>query len=78
MAKTKKASELRPGDRFGDPHREPYSDGRLRPAKVVKVIKTYDDEQARRGRVVLLELDDNTKWSPWVASYPVNQKLELA
>jgi hypothetical protein len=70
MARSKKASELRAGDWFRDPIRTPNEGGQLRPAKVLKVY------EIRYGRITF-ELDDDTKWRPWVASYPVDQKLEL-
>jgi hypothetical protein len=54
----KMASELAEGDTFIDPRRA----GR-RPATVVDAPRTLDDER------VFVTLDDDTKWSPWCATY---------
>lgn len=61
---TKKARDLKVGDEFIDPHRP----GRM--ARVVDIIKV-DDEK------VLLTLNDDTQWTPWVASYDLDEELEL-
>ncbi|MEV4415442.1 hypothetical protein [Catellatospora sp. NPDC049609] len=66
MARTANPTQLKPGDWFIDRQRE----GR-RPAKVVKVVGTKAGE-------VMFELDDNTRYGAWVASYPVSEQLERA
>ncbi len=66
MARYATPGELKAGDWFVDPHRE----GR-RPAVVVKVLKS---DQGK----VNFELNDDTKWGAWTASYEADEQLELA
>jgi hypothetical protein len=66
MARYIAAGELTVGSQFIDPHRA----GRLM-ARVVKLNGVRDGE-------VFLELDDDTPFGAWVASYPETEQLELA
>ena len=66
MASYIAAGELKTGTWFVDPRRE----GR-RPARVIKLNGVHDGQ-------VHVELDDETRFGPWVASYPETEQLELA
>ena len=60
------AAELTVGSEFIDPCRA----GR-RMARVVKLLGVRDGK-------VFLELNDDTGYGPWAASYPETEQLELA
>lgn len=66
MARCIAAGELTVGSQFIDPRRA----GR-RMARVVKLLSVRDGE-------VFLELNDDTGFGAWVASYPDTEQLELA
>jgi adenylylsulfate kinase-like enzyme len=66
MARYITAAELTVGTAFVDPHR-----AERRMARVVTLNGVRDGK-------VFLELDDDTPFGPWVASYPDTEQLELA
>lgn len=64
-----RADQLAEGDWFGDPHRAPYGDGTLRPAKVLKL-----HEPPPSGDVSVT-LDDLTTGGPWTAFYKPGEEV---
>lgn len=66
MAVLISAGDLVVGSQFIDPHRAGQ-----RMAQVVTLLGSHDG-------TVCLELDDDTTFGAWVASYPETEQLELA